>query len=359
MKKRKSAAEIEAEMTGGEPVVKNKEMSEIDMMQALNWYSSNRESKDAEKYLLAFIKKSKHKVSNRVVEMQPKTFGFLCRMKLNGAVFSEKQEKAFQTYLSTMLNAVAFEDTFTKPKTNVVNIQERMAEKINEIAGDLEGSIDEYIESEFKDEPSPYAIMQDRVKGAYVNKLTEIFKKRRQEFDEVLNTDDVDLKEGYSNFSKNELKKLVAYCDKIITDAIKFGTESKQSRKPRKRKTKTPEQLTAKLNYCKEFEELKLKSIDPKQVVGAITLWVYNTKLRKLGAYHADDASGLSVKGSTITNYNESKSISKKLRKPEVTLPEVLNGGKVFLRNILGNIKAKESLLTGRINRDTILLKIS
>lgn len=359
MKKRKSAAEIEAEMTGGEPVVKDKQLTESDMIQSLNWYSSNREAKDAEKYLLAFIKKNKFKISSRVVERQPKTFGFLCRMKLNGAIFTEKQNNAFQTYLGTMLNAVSFDDSVAKPKVNVVNIQERMAEKINEIVGELEGSIDDYIVSEFKTEPSPYAIMQDRVKGAYVNKITEVFKKRRQEFDEVLTTDDADLKEGYSNFSKSELKKLVTYCDRIITDAIKFGTESKQSRKPRKRKAKTPEQLTAKLNYCKEFAELKLKSIDPKQIVGAITLWVYNTKLRKLGVYHADDASGLSVKGSTIINYNESKSISKKLRKPEVTLPEVLNGGKVFLRNVLGNIKAKESPLTGRINRDTILLKIS
>jgi hypothetical protein len=46
------------------------------------------------------------------------------------------------------------------------------------------------------------------------------------------------------------------------------------------------------------------------------------------------------------------------LRKPEVTLPEVINGGKVYLRNVIENIRAVDSGLTGRLNDDTILLKI-
>jgi hypothetical protein len=46
------------------------------------------------------------------------------------------------------------------------------------------------------------------------------------------------------------------------------------------------------------------------------------------------------------------------LRKPEVTLPEVLTGGKVYLRNAIENIRAVDSNLTGRLNDDTILLKI-
>jgi len=84
---------------------------------------------------------------------------------------------------------------------------------------------------------------------------------------------------------------------------------------------------------------------------------VYNIKTRKLGVYQAADAAGLNVKGSSIQNFAESKSVSKKLRKPSVTIPEVLKGGKVALRNILNDIRAVESALTGRINNDTILLR--
>jgi len=42
-----------------------------------------------------------------------------------------------------------------------------------------------------------------------------------------------------------------------------------------------------------------------------------------------------------------------------VTLPDVLSGGKVFLRNVIENIRAVESALSGRINADTILLKVT
>ena len=167
------------------------------------------------------------------------------------------------------------------------------------------------------------------------------------------------LKEGYSNFSKSEIKKLIAYCDLIITDAMKISGESIQTRKPRKRKVKSPEQLVAKIKYMEKFDDLKLKSVAPKDIIGAMTLWVYNVKTRKMGCYHASDAGGLSMKGSTLLNFNETKSVQKKLRKPEVMLPDVLNGGKVFLRNVIENIRAVESVMTGRLNADTILLKVT
>jgi hypothetical protein len=59
-----------------------------------------------------------------------------------------------------------------------------------------------------------------------------------------------------------------------------------------------------------------------------------------------------------IQNFVETKSVQKKLRKPEVVLPEVINGGKVILKNILTNIRAVENNLTGRINGDTILVRV-
>ncbi len=77
-----------------------------------------------------------------------------------------------------------------------------------------------------------------------------------------------------------------------------------------------------------------------------------------LGVYHADDAGGFSVKGTCVTNYTESKSISKTVRKPGEMLPEVLKAGKIALRNVLTGIATKESLLTGRLNKDVVLLRV-
>ena len=97
---------------------------------------------------------------------------------------------------------------------------------------------------------------------------------------------------------------------------------------------------------------------DPANIVGATQLWIFNTKTRKLGVYNSIDAGGLSVKGTTITNYNESTSIQKTVRKPEVILPNVLKGGKIILKKLLPDINAVEQALTGRINSDIILLRV-
>jgi hypothetical protein len=195
-------------------------------------------------------------------------------------------------------------------------------------------------------------------KGLHAKRIIEVFKKIRAEFDDVLTTDDEQVKEGYKHFSKSEIKKIISYCDLVITDAVKISGESNLTRKPRKRKQKTPEQLVAKMKYCKKFADLKLTSIEPSDIIGKMQLWIYNTKIRKLGCYNAADASGLTVKGSTILNFAENKSIMKKLRKPEQIVPEVIKGGKVYLRNVLDEIRAVENKLTGRINKDIILLRV-
>jgi hypothetical protein len=233
-----------------------------------------------------------------------------------------------------------------------------MNDKIAEIAGEIEGSIDEYILSGFKNIPSPYGIMHDKVKAAHAGKIVEIFKKRRVEFDEVLNTEDEQLKEGYSNFSKSEIKKLVAYCDQIILDANKLSGESKVSRKPRKRKVKTPDQLVAKVQVCEESLEYNLKSEPTKTIIGATSLWVFNIKNKKLGVYHALDSEGFGIKGTSLTNFSEMKSKQKTLRKPDTVLPEVVKGAKVYLRNAMENLTTKDSPLNGRLNKDTIIVKV-
>ena len=354
---RKSAEEIEAKITGGEPNFKDKVISNVEMAQSLNWYSQNKDNKTALKYIGDYVKKNKLKVTADIVNKQRPTFGFLCRLKNTGAIFTEMHEESFRKMLQEMIAEIPKPEE--KPVvTNVISIQDRVADKISEIAGYLEGAIDDYILSGFDKPTSPYGILHGRAKNMHASKIMEIFKKRRAEFAEVMTTKDEDLKEGYSNFSKTQLKKLVAYCDQIILDCTKISGESKVSRKPRKRKAKSPDQLVSKVQFLNEDATYKLKSVPPTQIIGALQLWVFNVKTRRLGVYNAADAGGLSVKGSSILNFTEDTSIQKLLRKPDEILPEVIKGGKVFMRTVLTSIRAVESNLSGRINKDTILLRI-
>jgi ribosomal protein L3 len=328
----------------------------IQLVNAMNWYHQNMENKDAIKYIQDYAKKNK--IAGRVDTSQSiLTLGWLCRLVTNGNQVGEQGEKFIKTHMKKVMEVQIDEPVTVVDTTPTVSIQDRLKEKVGEIAVDLEAALDDYVTSDFKTMSAPMSIMHDRAKGMHAQKLVEHFKKRRIEFDEVLNTDDKDLREGYSNFTKPQLKKLIAFCDAVITDALKIAGEAKVNRKKPKRKQKTPDQLVSKMNFCKEDETFKLKSIAPRDVVGALQLWVFNVKTRKLGVYHAEDAAGLSVKGSSLLNYSESKSLHKTLRKPNEIIPNVLSGGKIVLKGILGKINSKESELSGRINTETILLR--
>ena len=345
-------------MYGHEPKF-DRELSKIELMATLNWYTQNKDTRDAVKYANDYFKKNYKLNVENVIKEYPTTFGFVCRILNNGGIINEKDITWFNETILKIKNDLANYkvEVVVDDKPVMPNIQDRIREKASECIGELEGLLDEYTLSKFTSNPKPYGVMHTlNIKGVHTNRILEHWKRIRAEYDTVLTTEDELIKEGYSNFSKTEIKKIVGFCDSIITDCMKVVDEANKSRKPRQRKQKTPEQLVSKLKYLDKHEALI--SENSKDIIGAIQLWVYNTKSRKLGCYNADDASGLSVKGSSIIGFNESKSTQKKLRKPEVTLPEILKGGKVYLRTALDDIKAVPATLNGRLNTDTILLRI-
>ena len=339
------------------------ELTKLRLASTLNWYSQNRASKDAEKYACDYFKKTFKLDASEQVKDQSPTFGFVCRIISNGGKLPKQNQKWFDDTIEQIKEGVhtkKVKKVVVKKDTGpVLNIQDRIRERASECIGELEGQIDDLVLSKFSTEVSPYAMMHSmEIKGVHVRHISEWSKKMRIQFDEVLHTKDAELKEGWSNFTKPQMKKLIAYCDQVLLDCNRLSGEAVKSRKPRKRKEKTPDQLVSKMKYLQEFPDLKLKSVEPKLIIGATQMWVYNTKTRKLGCYHAIDADGFSVKGSSLLNYNESKSIQKTLRKPAEILPQILKGGKVYLRNALVDIRSVEVGLTGRLNADTILVRI-
>lgn len=335
------------------------EMSSNDINKALGWYTENRDKKDAIKYASEYLKRKHGLIVGSAIKNKTRTFGFMCRIVSNGGILSEEMQTWFDKEIQNLKDSPADAPVVEESSKNVINIQDRIREKSSECIGEIEGMIDDLIESDFKSNFSPYAVFHKmEIKAAHIRHVLEVFKKRRSEFDQVLNSKDEDLKEGYSNFSKTQLKKLIAFCDEVILDCGKITESSMKNRKPRKRKAKTPDQIVSKVKICQEFKELNLKSIDVRTVIGATQLWVYNTKYRKLGCYHANDAGGFIIKGTKILNFNETKSTQKKLRKPEVTLPEILKASKVTSRNFMEAIRAVESPLNGRLTADIVLLRI-
>lgn len=336
-------------------------LTKLQLISVLNWYGQNRTSKDSERYIVKYFKKLyKIDLVLELLKDQTSTFGFVCKIIMNGGSLPPDNQKWFDDIVLSIKSKFENRKNEVKEKATVNKeiLVDRTQERISEIIADLDGVFDDYVSSEFKTPPSIKAIFHDRVKASYAKQILEWSKNKRLEYNEVLTTKDKQLIEGYSCYSKTEIKKIISYFDSIVFECLALINTAPKTRKKRKLKVKTPEQLVSKLKYCLEYGELKLKSISPTSIIGATQLWVYNTKYRKLGLYVANGSEGFGVNGTTLTNFDENKSIQKTLRKPETVLPEILKGGKVYLRNALSNINAVESNLTGRINDDTILLRV-
>jgi hypothetical protein len=169
---------------------------------------------------------------------------------------------------------------------------------------------------------------------------------------------DEQLREGYAHRSKKQIRSLIAFLQEVDSACTMLSQEAKVNRKPRAKKAVPAEKIVGKMKYKKSDEALKLVSINPADILHSKELWVYNTKSRKIGKYVASEFNELGVKGTTITGFDEAKSVMKTVRKPEEKLKEFKAAGKVQLRKFLDDINATEARMNGRINEEIILLKV-
>jgi hypothetical protein len=322
----------------------------IDIINALNWYNVERDEKDAAKLLK----------TTPAIARDFLTLAWSVRMKERGFPILPSSEETIKRMTHEFRARVAASKPVATDKTNVVSIQERVQAKTDEIIGEMQGLIDEFGVRGDSRKLNAYQWMVDNeVKPIHANRIAEFFREQSKEIFEAAAGKDAQLKEGYSTYTKSRLLNLLHAHSNIITDAIKLSSNASKTRKPRKKKPVSFDKMVAKVKYKIKDDALKLQSIDPVRVIGAFQLWIYNTKTRKLGVYNAVDADGLKMKGTTVLNYVESTSISKTLRKPDVTLPLVTDSGKIALKKVMDGIKAKPSKLNGRINGDTLLLRVT
>jgi hypothetical protein len=243
----------------------------------------------------------------------------------------------------------------------VVSIQERVREATFGMTEEIEETIESFSVDPESFDPKAFKVLNllrgKQVKAAHARIIKDFYQRQYDEYLEVQEGKCDQLKEAYSHLSKAQIKKITVFYHEIISACDMLMQEAKVNRKPRAKKSKPVEKIVEKLKFLKQDEKLKLVSIAPTDIVGAKELWIYNTKSRKLGKYIAGEFNDLGVKGTSITGFDEIKSVQKTLRKPEEQLKEFKNSGKVALRKFLDDIKAVDIKLNGRINEDTILLK--
>jgi hypothetical protein len=205
---------------------------------------------------------------------------------------------------------------------------------------------------------SPIKLMRGmNISPNMISTVSAVWELRLAEFAEVLEGNDADLVEGYSHLNKNQLKQCVKFCETVINDCNSYVQLKKVERKPRAKKAVSPEKLTRKFKFLKEFEELSLKSESVTRLVGASEAWLYDTAKRKLIHVMADSHIGtFTVKGSAIVGFDTLTTVQKTLRKPAEQIKLVM-GSKPAARKEFETIKSTETKFTGRGNENLIILK--
>ena len=255
---------------------------------------------------------------------------------------------------------VATDKTTPVPVVRAPTIQDRLNEKTAEHLAHFEGLYDDVIAgNDVKPDAFNY-LTANTVPQSQINKFVELFNNRKTELTAAQAKEDEDLAEAYRHYKAADFKRHYAFFDSVLDALDQYRSVKKTQKKARVKRAPNKEKVVGKLKYMKEEKTLKLVSINPVDIVGAQELWAYNTKTRKLYKYIADSLTGpLGVKGTSITGYDEVKSVGKTLRKPEEKLKEFAKATKVQLRKFLEEIKATETQANGRINADIVLLRIN
>jgi hypothetical protein len=266
-----------------------------------------------------------------------------------------------------------------KPKnTYTPTIQERINEQVDEACEAIEEWLEGFVRDKAEFDPKGFDFTAHfsnmKVSQAHARKIAARYQRELEEAQVIVNMPTpqaiakikderekdfaLQLREGYKHLTKKDAQTYLLALETLHGACMLVIDASKATRKPRVKKAPSKEKMVAKLKFKQTDEKYQLASVNPLDLIQSTEIWVFNTKTRKLGKYvAAEDCSVMTVKGNTIIGYDETKSVQKTLRKPEETLKEFKNAGKIKLRKFLDEIKTTETQLNGRFSDDIIILK--
>ena len=250
------------------------------------------------------------------------------------------------------------------------SIQELLRDKSVEMSEDIDKFVDnfDYKKSTLTSFDPLKMLRKVEAKGNHAKWIKSFYEGEFLEYDELLNPpkrmneakkeDHAQLKEGYSHLSKSQIKSVHSLYLKILNACDMVIEQSKANRTPRKKKPIAKEKIVAKVKYCKQNELVNTVSANPLEVLDASAVMVYNVKNRKLGIYYAAAHTSISFKGTTLTGFDESKSVHKTMRKPAEQVPKLKKASKRSIQKEFDSINSVETKMNGRFNESILIVRV-
>jgi hypothetical protein len=253
------------------------------------------------------------------------------------------------------------EDTDDKPTVKGPNISpiDRLRNKVQTTVNrDLDWMLDDWINDKVKVTGINLhtSLKQNSIPAAGLKYVDEWLEFQKSELSGALDGD-TDCVEGYSHLTKAGIRNRIKELDKMISQVQKYKATHTNARKPRKKKVQTADKQVKSLNYLSESDEYAITSVSPVQIPGSKKVYTFNIKYRKLTVYECNSTDGIFVKGSTLKNFDESRSYSMTLRKPNDILNAIVTQTEKRSHKIIDELKTKRKPANGRVNDQTLILK--
>jgi hypothetical protein len=335
---------------------------------AFGWYNYFYGKKDAKDMIAQYLDvhertKDAKKIRALSDSQIRLTTGWLCRMSLMGLELSEQEQIKLDNLIAELLTLkeqrqeeVVEEDTPARP-----NIQDRLREKVSECAGELDGMFDEFLAAGAKmsADYKPVSLIRSmNIAPQLIYVISDIWKRKLEEYETVVAGRDGDLAEGYRHFSKIQLRNIVKFCETVISDCGAYVQIKKVERKPRKVKPVSPEKKAAKFKVLAEFAELKLKSLPATALVDKAEAWLYDTKKRKLIHIVADEyTKAFTIKNNAVIGFSTVETVQKTVRKPAETIKAISAAGKPAARKIFKDLSTTETAWNARGTENLVILR--
>jgi hypothetical protein len=335
---------------------------------AFSWYNYFYGKKDAREMLVAYLEHNGRKADVRALKGVPDsairlTTAWLCRMSMVGLDLTDTEQVRLEGYIQEILKAREPEAAVVEavPAVAKPNIQDRLREKVSECAGELDGMFDEFVVNGAKmsADYKPISVIRGmNVAPQMISDIANLWKHKLAEFETAIEGKDAQLAEGYSNFTKIQMRNIVKFCETVINDCGAYVQIKKVERKPRKVKSVPPEKRAAKFKVLMEFAELKLKGLPAASLVDKAEAWLYDTKKRKLIHLVADShTQAFTVKSNSIIGFSTIETMQKTVRKPADVVRAVQAAGKPAARKIYKDLTTTETPFNGRGTENLMILK--
>ena len=328
------------------------------LISSLNYYNEEVDS-DEKKRAYAYEYWEKQGLDTSKLNSLPDswfhTYGAIAHMVNNGVPLHDSDIFKLNDHYNVLLGKV--HPVAKKPAPIPVPVVDHTNAIASQHIAVVESAFDAFIDIETPFDLKAY-IQSNELKAPVVKKIGEWFIPTLAELQAAYDHAVADITDAYKYMGKRKLKRVVDFVANIISTCDTMATVVKTMRKPRAKKVQPVGKVVEKLQFMRSFPELQLTSIDPTKIVGSSQLWVYNTKIRRLFKYEALDDYGLSVKGTTLQNWNPEKSGSKIIRKPEVQLHDANKTLKRAMNAMFNDIKATTGKVTGRISDECVIIGV-